>query len=137
HERKGRPTGCAPASSSRSADHTTSPATTTSCTSAQAWLNNSGSYACCIACSSGDSRYCRVNSKQHAASLSATEASRRRATRYLVDGVVQPCALGCGLPCESLMTSAVQVTVLGSGDAFGSGGRLHSAYLVESAAATF
>jgi ribonuclease BN (tRNA processing enzyme) len=35
------------------------------------------------------------------------------------------------------MTSAVRVTVLGSGDAFGSGGRLHSAYLVESAAATF
>jgi len=35
------------------------------------------------------------------------------------------------------MTSAVQVTVLGSGDAFGSGGRLHSAHLVESAAATF
>ncbi len=35
------------------------------------------------------------------------------------------------------MTSAVQVTVLGSGDAFGSGGRLHSAYLVESPGATF
>lgn len=31
----------------------------------------------------------------------------------------------------------VQVTVLGSGDAFGSGGRLHSGYLVESDAATF
>ena len=35
------------------------------------------------------------------------------------------------------MRSPVQVTVLGSGDAFGSGGRLNSAYLVESAAATF
>ncbi len=35
------------------------------------------------------------------------------------------------------MRTAVQVTVLGSGDAFGAGGRLHSAYLVESAAATF
>ena len=35
------------------------------------------------------------------------------------------------------MPSAVQVTVLGSGDAFGSGGRLHSAYLVESPDATF
>jgi ribonuclease BN (tRNA processing enzyme) len=31
----------------------------------------------------------------------------------------------------------VRVTVLGSGDAFGAGGRLNSAYLVESAAATF
>src|SRR5262249_35455398 len=31
----------------------------------------------------------------------------------------------------------VKVTVLGSGDAFGSGGRWHSAYLVESASATF
>ncbi|TMA52839.1 MAG: MBL fold metallo-hydrolase, partial [Deltaproteobacteria bacterium] len=31
----------------------------------------------------------------------------------------------------------VRVTVLGSGDAFGSGGRWHSAYLVESAGATF
>jgi ribonuclease BN (tRNA processing enzyme) len=31
----------------------------------------------------------------------------------------------------------VRVTVLGSGDAFGSGGRLHSAYLVESETATF
>ena len=31
----------------------------------------------------------------------------------------------------------VRVTVLGSGDAYGSGGRLHSAYLVESADATF
>lgn len=35
------------------------------------------------------------------------------------------------------MTSAVRVTVLGSGDAFGSGGRLHSAYLVESRDVTF
>jgi ribonuclease BN (tRNA processing enzyme) len=35
------------------------------------------------------------------------------------------------------MATPVQVTVLGSGDAFGSGGRLHSGYLVESAAATF
>ena len=31
----------------------------------------------------------------------------------------------------------MRVTVLGSGDAFGSGGRWHSAYLVESATATF
>ena len=31
----------------------------------------------------------------------------------------------------------VRVTVLGSGDAFGSGGRLHSAYLVESTQRTF
>jgi ribonuclease BN (tRNA processing enzyme) len=31
----------------------------------------------------------------------------------------------------------VRVTVLGSGDAFGSGGRLHSAYLVEGAGKTF
>ena len=31
----------------------------------------------------------------------------------------------------------VRVTVLGSGDAFGSGGRLHSAYLVEAPEATF
>jgi ribonuclease BN (tRNA processing enzyme) len=31
----------------------------------------------------------------------------------------------------------VRVTVLGSGDAFGSGGRLHSAYLVEAPGATF
>ena len=31
----------------------------------------------------------------------------------------------------------VRVTVLGSGDAFGSGGRLHSAYMVESAGVTF
>lgn len=31
----------------------------------------------------------------------------------------------------------VRVTVLGSGDAFGSGGRLHSAYLVEGGGATF
>jgi ribonuclease BN (tRNA processing enzyme) len=31
----------------------------------------------------------------------------------------------------------VRVTVLGSGDAFGAGGRLHSAYLVEGPAATF
>jgi len=31
----------------------------------------------------------------------------------------------------------VRVTVLGSGDAYGSGGRLHSAYLVESPGATF
>src|SRR5262245_51833726 len=35
------------------------------------------------------------------------------------------------------MASAVQLTVLGSGDAFGSGGRLHSAYLVQSTDATF
>ena len=35
------------------------------------------------------------------------------------------------------MRSPVQVTILGSGDAFGSGGRLNSAYLVESAGATF
>jgi ribonuclease BN (tRNA processing enzyme) len=32
---------------------------------------------------------------------------------------------------------SVRVTILGSGDAFGSGGRLHSAYLVESPGATF
>jgi ribonuclease BN (tRNA processing enzyme) len=32
---------------------------------------------------------------------------------------------------------SIRVTVLGSGDAFGSGGRAHSAYLVESKAATF
>ena len=37
----------------------------------------------------------------------------------------------------ALMTNAVQVTVLGSGDAFGSGGRLHSAYLMEVPGATF
>ena len=35
------------------------------------------------------------------------------------------------------MSNAVQLTVLGSGDAFGAGGRLHSAYLVEGAGATF
>jgi ribonuclease BN (tRNA processing enzyme) len=35
------------------------------------------------------------------------------------------------------MPNAVQVTILGSGDAFGSGGRLHSAYLIESPDATF
>jgi ribonuclease BN (tRNA processing enzyme) len=35
------------------------------------------------------------------------------------------------------MPNAVQVTILGSGDAFGSGGRLQSAYLVESPEATF
>jgi ribonuclease BN (tRNA processing enzyme) len=35
------------------------------------------------------------------------------------------------------MPKPVRVTVLGSGDAFGSGGRLHSAYLVESPGATF
>ncbi len=35
------------------------------------------------------------------------------------------------------MSNAVQLTVLGSGDAFGAGGRLHSAYLVESPNATF
>ena len=35
------------------------------------------------------------------------------------------------------MPNAVQVTVLGSGDAFGSGGRLQSAYLIESPEATF
>src|SRR3989449_8551418 len=34
-------------------------------------------------------------------------------------------------------THVVRVTVLGSGDAFGSGGRLHSAYLVESPPHTF
>jgi ribonuclease BN (tRNA processing enzyme) len=37
----------------------------------------------------------------------------------------------------ALMPSAVQVTILGSGDAFGSGGRLHSAYLIEAAGVTF
>jgi ribonuclease BN (tRNA processing enzyme) len=37
----------------------------------------------------------------------------------------------------ALMSSAVQVTILGSGDAFGSGGRLHSAYLIEAPGATF
>jgi len=35
------------------------------------------------------------------------------------------------------MPNAVQVTILGSGDAFGSGGRLHSAYLIEAPSATF
>jgi ribonuclease BN (tRNA processing enzyme) len=35
------------------------------------------------------------------------------------------------------MPTATRVIVLGSGDAFGSGGRLHSAYLVESPGATF
>jgi ribonuclease BN (tRNA processing enzyme) len=35
------------------------------------------------------------------------------------------------------MPSPVQVTVLGSGDAFGAGGRLNSAYLVEAPGATF
>jgi ribonuclease BN (tRNA processing enzyme) len=35
------------------------------------------------------------------------------------------------------MSSAVQLTVLGSGDAFGADGRLHSAYFVESPEATF
>ena len=35
------------------------------------------------------------------------------------------------------MANAVQVTVLGSGDAFGSGGRLNSSYLIESREATF
>ena len=35
------------------------------------------------------------------------------------------------------MQGEVQVTVLGSGDAFGSGGRAHSAYLVEAPGATF
>src|SRR5437870_12123091 len=34
-------------------------------------------------------------------------------------------------------THVVRVTVLGSGDAFGSGGRLHSAYLVETPRHTF
>jgi ribonuclease BN (tRNA processing enzyme) len=37
----------------------------------------------------------------------------------------------------ALMPKAVQVTILGSGDAFGSGGRLHSAYLIEAPGATF
>jgi ribonuclease BN (tRNA processing enzyme) len=37
----------------------------------------------------------------------------------------------------ALMPNAVQVTILGSGDAFGSGGRLHSAYLIEAPSATF
>lgn len=41
------------------------------------------------------------------------------------------------MPCESLMPNPVQVTVLGSGDAFGSGGRLNSAYLVQAPGATF
>jgi ribonuclease BN (tRNA processing enzyme) len=36
-----------------------------------------------------------------------------------------------------MSTATVRVTVLGSGDAFGAGGRLHSAYLVEGPAATF
>jgi ribonuclease BN (tRNA processing enzyme) len=35
------------------------------------------------------------------------------------------------------MSNAVQLTVLGSGDAFGADGRLYSAYLVESSTATF
>ena len=35
------------------------------------------------------------------------------------------------------MKSTVRVTVLGSGDAFGSGGRAHSAYLVEAPGVTF
>ena len=35
------------------------------------------------------------------------------------------------------MTKPVQVTVLGSGDAFGAGGRLHSGYLVEAPSTTF
>jgi ribonuclease BN (tRNA processing enzyme) len=35
------------------------------------------------------------------------------------------------------MTDAVRVTVLGSGDAFGSGGRLHSGYLVEAPGTSF
>lgn len=35
------------------------------------------------------------------------------------------------------MPSPAQVTILGSGDAFGSGGRLHSGYLVECETATF
>src|SRR5882724_4786828 len=104
---------------------------------AKAWDINSGSYACCIVCSSGDSRVGRVNSKQHAASFWAAGASRDGATRYSVDGAVHSCARVCALPCEPLMPSAAQVTVLGSGDAFGSGGRLNSAYLVESPGATF
>jgi ribonuclease BN (tRNA processing enzyme) len=50
---------------------------------------------------------------------------------------VHGCAAISATPCEALMADAVQLTVLGSGDAFGAGGRLHSAYLVESPHATF
>jgi ribonuclease BN (tRNA processing enzyme) len=64
-------------------------------------------------------------------------ALRERERRYSHDGRVQLCADACALPCEPLMPKAVQVTVLGSGDAFGSGGRLNSAYLIESPGATF
>src|SRR5262245_19654850 len=110
---------------------------TTSWRSSQALLARIVSHTCCIVCSSGDSRFGRVNSKRHAAFPSATEAPRGRAARYSRDGRVQPCAGRCGMPCESLMPNAVQVTVLGSGDAFGSGGRLQSAYLVEGPGATF
>jgi ribonuclease BN (tRNA processing enzyme) len=73
----------------------------------------------------------------HAALDPVTEGSRHGVPRYHVDGRVQPCAWDCAALCEPLMPNAVQVTVLGSGDAFGAGGRLHSAYLVESAGATF
>src|SRR5436309_5505142 len=54
-----------------------------------------------------------------------------RRTRYARDGGgSRLCGGGKG-------ENVVRVTVLGSGDAFGSGGRLHSAYLVETEGRTF
>src|SRR5678816_1618319 len=47
------------------------------------------------------------------------------------NGGVQACAIAIGT------LRMVRVTVLGSGDAFGSGGRLHSGYLVETDDHTF
>lgn len=50
--------------------------------------------------------------------------------RHVHDGPVHSCA-------RAKDDGVVRLTVLGSGDAFGSGGRFHSAYLVEAPGATF
>src|ERR1051325_7937099 len=52
-------------------------------------------------------------------------------TRYARDGG------GSRLCGGGKASDVVRVTVLGSGDAFGSGGRLHSAYLIEAPGTTF
>src|SRR5437870_8104123 len=86
-------------------------------------------------CASGDCGPARLSvlrkSKGHATQPWRCRPGSELRTRYARDGG------GSRLCGGGKARHVVRVTVLGSGDAFGSGGRLHSAYLVETPRHTF
>src|SRR2546426_4590548 len=86
-------------------------------------------------CASGDCGLARLSvlrkSKGHATQAWPCRPGPELRTRYARDGG------GSRLCGGGKARHVVRVTVLGSGDAFGSGGRLHSAYLVETPRHTF